>query len=106
SERLGGREVAELLVDSLDELAAGRTDGSGTLTVARVDGAWSCRACGGDLGDGEDWTAAVERRTSVAAPRLRELGIRVRPNETVTLVELLCPHCGSLLDVRVVVAEA
>lgn len=105
SARIGGGEVADLRVATLDELLEERGAG-GTLTVARGAEGWGCQLCGGHLGDGEDWTATAIVRTTDAATRLAELGIRSRPHEDVAVVEYFCPHCGSLLDVRVVVREA
>ena len=104
SGRVGGRDVADLRISSIDDLLDAR-EGGGTLTVARSAEGWSCRLCGGALGDGEDWTDEAIVRTTDAADRLAELGIRSRPHEAVAVVELFCPHCGSLLDVRVVVRE-
>lgn len=105
SERLGGKDVADLRIGTIDALLDAR-EGGGTLTVARSAQGWECRLCGGALGAGEDWTDEAIVRTTTAADRLAELGIRSRPNEDVAVVELFCPHCGSLLDVRVVVREA
>jgi N-methylhydantoinase B len=93
-----GREPAEVAVASLDELA--RADGETTAlaVVAGSDG-WSCRLCGGALG--EAWLPAAHTHDALAVDRLAALGIRVRPNDAVRVREHLCPSCGYALDVRV-----
>ncbi|KMS85085.1 hypothetical protein ACZ91_44255 [Streptomyces regensis] len=55
----------------------------------------------------EDWRADVLVRTSVAAERLSELGVNVRPRDTkpaVLLDEWISPECGTLLETRIRVA--
>jgi N-methylhydantoinase B len=97
-----GRDPKPVTVGSVGELGS---DGAGGLAVSRDAGGWTCRACGERLGDGDEWIAATETRMTNAAERLGEIGIRVRPNDGVSVAEHLCPGCGSALDVRVL-AEA
>ena len=76
-------------------------EGPGGFAVRFGPDGWSCRACGEALGAEEDWTVATQTRSAGAVQRLEELGVRVRPNDEVRLVEHLCPGCGTALDVRV-----
>ncbi|MCI2420034.1 hydantoinase B/oxoprolinase family protein [Saccharopolyspora sp. K220] len=71
---------------------------------------WTCPVCAGSLGNGDDWLAGAVTTTQVASERLAEFGVRVRERvgaaEQVLLDESLCPHCGTLLDARVHVAQS
>lgn len=73
------------------------------LVPTRGSGGWTCPACRGSLGAGDDWAAV--RTTHPAGVRLAELGVRLqeRPDgtEQVLLDEHLCPHCGTQLHAAV-----
>ncbi|TKG72573.1 hydantoinase B/oxoprolinase family protein [Prauserella endophytica] len=70
---------------------------------------WYVPASGARLGTGEDWRAEARRLTHVAADRLAEHGVRVRPRtegRRVLIDEFYSPSCGTLLEARVRVEAA
>jgi N-methylhydantoinase B len=73
--------------------------------VTRLDGAWTCAACGQLLAPaGKDWRRGSVTREHAITERFAALGMRVRGRAapTVRLVEVCCPSCASALatDVR------
>ncbi|WP_020495926.1 hydantoinase B/oxoprolinase family protein [Sciscionella marina] len=98
AERLGGQPTRPVEAGAKADSSAPRRDTQG----------WYCPASGARLSTGEDWRADVLTRTSIAAQRLGELGVRVRTRESepaVLLEELISPSCGTLLETRIRVAE-
>jgi N-methylhydantoinase B len=79
------------------------------LIPTRCDGGeWTCPACSGGLGDGEDWLDAAVRVSHGAFDRLTGMGVRLRQRtnegEEVRMDEYLCPSCATLLHATIRVA--
>ncbi|MGI8308915.1 hydantoinase B/oxoprolinase family protein [Saccharopolyspora hattusasensis] len=97
-ERLGGTP-AQVLPKLPAGSSAPRRDADG----------WYVPASGARLGTGEDWRGEARKVTYVAAERLAEYGVRVRPRtegRRVLIDEFYSPSCGTLLEARVRVAAA
>ncbi|MFF5989947.1 hydantoinase B/oxoprolinase family protein [Prauserella flavalba] len=65
---------------------------------------WYVPASGARLGTGDDWRDEARTVTHVAADRLAEHGVRVRPRTEggrVLIDEFYSPSCGTLLEARV-----
>ncbi|MFH8462489.1 hydantoinase B/oxoprolinase family protein [Streptomyces sp. NPDC017991] len=93
-ERLGGSPDRPVPVDSTARASAPRRDADG----------WHVPASGARLGDGDDWHDLAHKVTHVAADRLAEHGVRVRPRTEgwkIVIDEFYSPSCGTLLDARV-----
>ncbi|MEV0058120.1 hydantoinase B/oxoprolinase family protein [Saccharopolyspora shandongensis] len=95
------REVANPQPDLIED----------ALIPTRRDGeAWTCPACSGALGDGDDWLNAAVHRSYSAFDRLTSLGVRLRKRvnqgEEVRMDEYLCPSCATLLRASVWVATS
>jgi N-methylhydantoinase B len=91
------------------EARALQLDDDDLVPVRPAGGTWSCPACDGPLGDGDDWRPSAVRARAPLAERQEELGVRVRERELAPapmLDELCCPCCGTLLHAQVTVAEA
>ena len=92
--RLGGEPTAGVDAAATAGASAPRRDGEG----------WFCPASGARLGNGDDWRPEARVVTHVAAERLAEHGVRVRPRTQgprVLMDEYYSPACGTLLDVRI-----
>jgi N-methylhydantoinase B len=89
-ERLGGTPTQEVTAGP----SAPRRDADG----------WYVPASGARLGKGEDWRTAARKVTYVAADRLADHGVRVRPRiegRRVLIDEFYSPSCGTLLEAAV-----
>ncbi|MFF0144924.1 N-methylhydantoinase B [Amycolatopsis sulphurea] len=68
----------------------------------RDEHGWYVPASGARLGNDADWHGAARKLTRVAAERLAEHGVRVRPRTTggarVLIDEYYSPACGTLLE--------
>ncbi|ASR35761.1 hydantoinase [Prauserella marina] len=98
-ERLGSTPAHEVPVSSPAGSSAPRRDAEG----------WYVPASGARLGTGDDWHGDVRKVTHVAAERLAEHGVRVRPRtegHRVLIDEFYSPACGTLLETRVRVDAA
>lgn len=92
-ERLGTAPALEVTSDRAAGSSAPRRDAEG----------WYVPASGARLGSGEDWHDRARKTTHVAADRLAEHGVRVRPRTGVGRVlidEFYSPSCGTLLEAR------
>ncbi|MGW3469305.1 hydantoinase B/oxoprolinase family protein [Saccharopolyspora sp. NPDC000995] len=93
-ERLGSTPAQQVPLNSPAGSSAPRRDGDG----------WYVPASGARLGTGEDWRGEARKVTYVAAERLAEYGVRVRPRtegRRVLIDEFYSPSCGTLLEARV-----
>ncbi|MEU6644015.1 hydantoinase B/oxoprolinase family protein [Saccharomonospora sp. NPDC046836] len=98
-ERLGGSPAGEVPPTSPAGSSAPRRDADG----------WYVPASGARLGTGDDWHDSARKVTHVAADRLAEHGVRVRPRaegRRVLIDEFYSPVCGTLLEARVRVDAA
>ncbi|MEU3271174.1 hydantoinase B/oxoprolinase family protein [Saccharomonospora sp. NPDC006951] len=98
-ERLGATPVREVPATSPAGSSAPRRDAEG----------WYVPASGARLGTGDDWHDDAAKVTHVAAERLAEHGVRVRPRTEggrVLIDEFYSPACGTLLETRVRVDAA
>ncbi|PSM37597.1 hydantoinase [Streptomyces dioscori] len=93
-ERLGRSPERPVPADSPARASAPRRDADG----------WHVQASGARLGTGDDWHDLAHKVTHVAADRLAEHGVRVRPRTDgwkIVIDEFYSPSCGTLLDARV-----
>ncbi|TDD37481.1 hydantoinase B/oxoprolinase family protein [Saccharopolyspora elongata] len=98
-ERLGSTPAQQVPPKSPAGSSAPRRDADG----------WYVPASGARLGTGEDWRGKARKVTYVAAERLAEYGVRVRPRtegRRVLIDEFYSPSCGTLLEARVRVDAA
>ncbi|MEV5543751.1 hydantoinase B/oxoprolinase family protein [Saccharopolyspora shandongensis] len=82
---------------------------AGSSAPRRDADGWYVPASGARLGTGEDWRGKARKVTYVAAERLAEYGVRVRPRtegRRVLIDEFYSPSCGTLLEARVRVDAA
>ncbi|KAA9152778.1 hydantoinase B/oxoprolinase family protein [Amycolatopsis acidicola] len=82
---------------------------AGSSAPRRDADGWYVPASGARLGKGEDWRDEARKVTQVAADRLAEYGVRVRPRtegRRVLIDEFYSPSCGTLLEARVRVDAA
>ncbi|MFE1801485.1 hydantoinase B/oxoprolinase family protein [Streptomyces sp. NPDC059517] len=93
-ERLGRSPERPVPADSPARASAPQRDADG----------WHVPASGARLGTGDDWRDQAHKVTHVAAERLAEHGVRVRPRTDgwkIVIDEFYSPSCGTLLDARV-----
>ncbi|WP_190820276.1 hydantoinase B/oxoprolinase family protein [Saccharopolyspora pogona] len=98
-ERLGSTPALQVPPNSPAGSSAPRRDADG----------WYVPASGARLGTGEDWRGEARKVTYVAAERLAEYGVRVRPRtegRRVLIDEFYSPSCGTLLEACVRVDAA
>ncbi|MYX56579.1 hydantoinase B/oxoprolinase family protein, partial [Streptomyces sp. SID8382] len=82
---------------------------AGASAPRRAADGWYCPASGALISTGDDWRQDAIVTTRVAADRLGEYGVRVRPRDhgqRVLLEEFYSPRCGTLLDARIRVEAA
>ncbi|GAA2218320.1 hydantoinase B/oxoprolinase family protein [Micromonospora olivasterospora] len=104
---------AELRADRLGGVQPSvpvRPEAIGTSASAprRDADGWYCPASGSRISEAEDWRTDAVRRTTDAAARLGELGVRVRDRRAAPAVlidEYYSPTCGTLLEARIRVAD-
>ncbi|WP_427889122.1 hydantoinase B/oxoprolinase family protein [Kribbella sp. GL6] len=114
AERAYGVIVADGIVDedatrrtraSLYEQRLGGTPArpvsDGSSAPRRDSEGWYVPASGARLGTADDWRGAARKATYVAAERLADYGVRVRPRANVLIDEYYSPSCGTLLEASV-----
>ncbi|TXL85812.1 hydantoinase B/oxoprolinase family protein [Streptomyces sp. IB2014 016-6] len=97
--RIGGEPTASVAADAAAGASAPRRTADG----------WYCPASGARVSTKDDWREDAIVTTRVAADRLGEYGVRVRPRDSgqrVLLDEFYSPRCGTLLDARIRVEAA
>ncbi|MBB4682676.1 hydantoinase B/oxoprolinase family protein [Amycolatopsis jiangsuensis] len=97
--RVGGTPIQQVS----DAVAAGAS------APRRDADGWYVPASGARLGTGDDWRGEARKVTHVAAERLAEHGVRIRPREEgarVLIDEYYSPACGTLLEAGVRVDPA
>ncbi|MFD8158051.1 hydantoinase B/oxoprolinase family protein [Streptomyces malaysiensis] len=97
--RIGGEPTAPVAADAA----------AGASAPRRAADGWYCPASGALISTGDDWRQDAIVTTRVAADRLGEYGVRVRPRghgQRVLLEEFYSPRCGTLLDARIRVEAA
>ncbi|MEV8057921.1 hydantoinase B/oxoprolinase family protein [Streptomyces antimycoticus] len=97
--RIGGEPTAPVAADAA----------AGASAPRRAADGWYCPASGALVSTKDDWRQDAIVTTRVAADRLGEYGVRVRPRgdgQRVLLDEFYSPRCGTLLDARIRVEAA